>query len=67
LKNGVIEAVGDGECPLAQLEGAVRVTPLPPSYLLTLAEAALAKGIDSGHLSLRYAVLGAEPCRTPLA
>ena len=38
-----------------------RVIACTPSYLLTLAEAALAQGIDPDHLSLRYAVLGAEP------
>ena len=38
-----------------------RVIACTPSYLLTLAEAALAQGIDPHSLSLRYAVLGAEP------
>jgi phenylacetate-CoA ligase len=38
-----------------------RVIACTPSYLLTLAEAALAQGIDPGQLSLRCAVLGAEP------
>lgn len=38
-----------------------RVIACTPSYMLTLAEAALARGIDPERLSLRYAVLGAEP------
>lgn len=38
-----------------------RVIACTPSYLLTLAEAAAARGIDRETLSLRYAVLGAEP------
>ncbi len=38
-----------------------RVIACTPSYLLTLAEAAAARGIDREALSLRYAVLGAEP------
>jgi phenylacetate-CoA ligase len=38
-----------------------RVIACTPSYLLTLAEAASARGIDRETLSLRYAVLGAEP------
>ncbi len=32
-----------------------------PSYLLTLAEAAAVRGLDPKRLSLRFAVLGAEP------
>ncbi len=38
-----------------------RVIACTPSYMLTLAEAAVARGIDPKELSLRYAVLGAEP------
>ena len=38
-----------------------RVIACTPSYLLTLAEAALARGLDPKRFSLRYAVLGAEP------
>jgi phenylacetate-CoA ligase len=38
-----------------------RVIACTPSYLLTLAEAALDRGIDPRGLSLRCAVLGAEP------
>jgi len=38
-----------------------RVIACTPSYLLTLAEAAVDRGIDLASLSLRYAVLGAEP------
>ncbi len=38
-----------------------RIIACTPSYLLTLAEAALARGVDPKRLSLRYAVLGAEP------
>ncbi len=38
-----------------------RVIACTPSYLLTLAEAAAARGMDVHGLSLRYAVLGAEP------
>jgi phenylacetate-CoA ligase len=38
-----------------------RVIACTPSYMLTLAEAALARGLDLRRLSLRYAVLGAEP------
>ncbi len=38
-----------------------RVIACTPSYLLTLAEAALARGLDPERFSLRYAVLGAEP------
>jgi phenylacetate-CoA ligase len=38
-----------------------RVIACTPSYMLTLAEAAAARGIDARTLSLRSAVLGAEP------
>jgi phenylacetate-CoA ligase len=38
-----------------------RVIACTPSYMLTLAEAALARGMDPKRLSLRVAVLGAEP------
>ncbi|HKV43742.1 MAG TPA: phenylacetate--CoA ligase [bacterium] len=38
-----------------------RVIACTPSYMLTLAEAAIARGIDPRQLSLRCAVLGAEP------
>jgi phenylacetate-CoA ligase len=38
-----------------------RVIACTPSYLLTLAEAAAARGIDPRGLALRSAVLGAEP------
>ena len=38
-----------------------RVIACTPSYMLTLAEAALARGLDPKRLSLRFAVLGAEP------
>ncbi len=38
-----------------------RVIACTPSYMLTLAEAALARGMDPKQLSLRFAVLGAEP------
>jgi len=38
-----------------------RVIACTPSYLLTLAEAATARGLDLRRLSLRCAVLGAEP------
>ncbi|HKX18481.1 MAG TPA: phenylacetate--CoA ligase [bacterium] len=38
-----------------------RVIACTPSYMLTLAEAAAARGIDARSLSLRSAVLGAEP------
>jgi len=38
-----------------------RVIACTPSYMLTLAEAALARGLDLRRLSLRVAVLGAEP------
>jgi len=38
-----------------------RVIACTPSYMLTLAEAALARGLDPRRLSLRFAVLGAEP------
>ena len=38
-----------------------RVIACTPSYLLTLAEAARARGLDPRRFSLRYAVLGAEP------
>jgi phenylacetate-CoA ligase len=38
-----------------------RVIACTPSYLLTLAEAALARGLDPKRFALRYAVLGAEP------
>ncbi len=38
-----------------------RVIACTPSYMLTLAEAALARGLDPQQLSLRVAVLGAEP------
>jgi phenylacetate-CoA ligase len=38
-----------------------RVIACTPSYLLTLAEAAAARGIDPHGLALRAAVLGAEP------
>src|SRR5215471_16056715 len=38
-----------------------RVIACTPSYLLTLAEAAAARGLDPKQLSLRFAVLGAEP------
>ena len=38
-----------------------RVIACTPSYMLTLAEAALARGVDPKRFSLRYAVLGAEP------
>ncbi len=38
-----------------------RVIACTPSYLLTLAEAAVARGLDPKRFSLRYAVLGAEP------
>ena len=38
-----------------------RVIACTPSYMLTLAEAASSRGIDARHLSLRSAVLGAEP------
>jgi phenylacetate-CoA ligase len=38
-----------------------RVIACTPSYLLALAEAAASRGLDPGGLSLRYAVLGAEP------
>jgi phenylacetate-CoA ligase len=38
-----------------------RVIACTPSYMLTLAEAALARGMDPKRLSLRFAVLGAEP------
>jgi phenylacetate-CoA ligase len=38
-----------------------RVIACTPSYLLTLGEAALSRGIDPRTLSIRYAVLGAEP------
>lgn len=38
-----------------------RVIACTPSYLLTLAEAGMARGLDPRRLSLRFAVLGAEP------
>jgi len=38
-----------------------RVIACTPSYLLTLAEAAVARGLDPKRFSLRCAVLGAEP------
>lgn len=38
-----------------------RVIACTPSYMLTLAEAARARGMDLTGLSLRFAVLGAEP------
>lgn len=38
-----------------------RVIACTPSYMLTLAEAARARGLDPRRFSLRYAVLGAEP------
>ncbi|HLJ59580.1 MAG TPA: phenylacetate--CoA ligase [bacterium] len=38
-----------------------RVIACTPSYMLTLAEAAAARGLDPASLSLRIAVLGAEP------
>ncbi len=38
-----------------------RVIACTPSYLFTLAEAAMARGLDPRYLSLRFAVLGAEP------
>lgn len=38
-----------------------RVIACTPSYALTLAEAAEARGLDPGRLSVRCAVLGAEP------
>ena len=38
-----------------------RVIACTPSYMLTLAEAAAARGLDPMRFSLRYAVLGAEP------
>jgi phenylacetate-CoA ligase len=38
-----------------------RVIACTPSYMLTLAEAAAARGLDPRRFSLRYAVLGAEP------
>ena len=38
-----------------------RVIACTPSYMLTLAEAAAARGIDPRRLALRSAVLGAEP------
>lgn len=38
-----------------------RVIACTPSYLLTLAEAAAARGVDTSRLALRCAVLGAEP------
>ena len=38
-----------------------RVIACTPSYMLTLAEAAASRGIDARNLSLRSAVLGAEP------
>jgi phenylacetate-CoA ligase len=38
-----------------------RVIACTPSYLLTLGEAAHSRGIDPQTLSIRYAVLGAEP------
>ncbi len=38
-----------------------RVIACTPSYMLTLAEAAASRGLDPKSLSLRYAVLGAEP------
>ena len=38
-----------------------RVIACTPSYMLTLGEAALARGLDPRRLSLRFAVLGAEP------
>ncbi len=38
-----------------------RVIACTPSYMLTLAEAAASRGLDPGGLSLRCAVLGAEP------
>ena len=38
-----------------------RVIACTPSYMLTLAEAALARGLHPKQFSLRYAVLGAEP------
>jgi phenylacetate-CoA ligase len=38
-----------------------RVIACTPSYMLTLAEAAAARGIDTQGLALRAAVLGAEP------
>ncbi len=38
-----------------------RVIACTPSYMLTLAEAARARGMDLQGLSLRFAVLGAEP------
>jgi len=38
-----------------------RVIACTPSYMLTIAEAAVSRGLDPGGLSLRYAVLGAEP------
>ena len=38
-----------------------RVIACTPSYMLTLAEAARARGMDLKGLSLRFAVLGAEP------
>jgi phenylacetate-CoA ligase len=38
-----------------------RVIACTPSYMLTLVEAALARGVDPKRFSLRYAVLGAEP------
>jgi len=38
-----------------------RVSACTPSYMLTLAEAAASRGIDTQSLTLRSAVLGAEP------
>jgi phenylacetate-CoA ligase len=38
-----------------------RVIACTPSYMLTLAEAALARGLHPQQFSIRYAVLGAEP------
>jgi phenylacetate-CoA ligase len=38
-----------------------RVIACTPSYMLTLAETAAARGLDPQRFSLRYAVLGAEP------
>jgi phenylacetate-CoA ligase len=38
-----------------------RIIACTPSYMLTLAEAAVARGLHPEQFSLRYAVLGAEP------
>jgi phenylacetate-CoA ligase len=38
-----------------------RVIACTPSYMVTLAEAAISRGLDPARFSLRYAVLGAEP------